>query len=242
MKYIFVPISIIGCGKSTTFRILTQLYPNWAHVENDDCKSKREFLGKITSALQSHDVVLLDRNNHLKLHREQIVEAYKKPGVMLVALEFVDSSLDRSRLRSVTFDRVEKRGDNHQTIASSTQKGLARSIMSRFINEFCPLEKTGADAQFDHRIKMDIGPVSSMANAERILEYLHSVDASKVPQVATKAVLRQSFEHSLAYKAKQNHSERKEAKVTKRGDKGQAKVTRWTKAANGEVSGANRNK
>lgn len=220
MKYVFVPISTIGCGKSTTFRILTQLYPGWAHVENDDCKSKREFLGKLTEALQTHNVVLLDRNNHQKLHRQQIIETFKRPGVMLVALEFVDATVDRNRLRSTTFDRVDKRGDNHQTIAGNSQKGLARSIMNRFLNEFCPLGNSGFDAQFDYRLKMDMGPVSSLTNADIILRFL--ADVSAIPDVPPQRTVEELFHHSLRYRAKQSH---REAKATKKTDVGQTKTT-----------------
>lgn len=225
MKYIFVPISTLGCGKSTIFRILKRIYPEWAHVENDDCKSKRDFLARISKELSTHNVVLLDRNNHQKLHREQIIDSFKKPEVVLVALEFVDATLDQDRLRNTTFKRVDLRGDNHQNIAGSSQKGLTRSIMNRFFKEFTPLEDSGCDAQFDHRLKMDLGLDSSLTNAKRILQFM--VDVTEIPDLPSDTLLREEYQRSLAYKAQPNPRETKARKQT---DKGQRRITQFTKS------------
>ncbi|EEQ38199.1 putative tRNA ligase [Clavispora lusitaniae] len=198
MKYLLVPISTIGCGKSTVFRILKELYPTWAHVENDDCGSKKEFYNKISHSLENHQVVLLDRNNHLALHRKQIVELYKKPDVTLIALVLVRADSDRKHLWNTTFKRVEKRGDNHQSIAGSSQKGLAKAIMSKFLKDFCPFDPTSeADAAFDYYVDLELGDNSSMANAGHVIKFLHTLNPELVPLIPDPDTLRRLYEKSL---------------------------------------------
>lgn len=199
MKYIFVPISTLGCGKSTTFRILRGFFPQWAHIENDSCSSKRQFYTNIETALETTNVVLLDRNNHLVNHRKEISEHFLAENVKLVALIFVDVNTPHKKLWSTTYDRIKSRGDNHQNIKSSTQAGLTKMVMNKFIKQFELFNITNEGDRDLYPLQMCWDGQSSMENAKRILEFLHKEDTKLVPEIPTKEKLQELFEEALKY-------------------------------------------
>lgn len=201
MKYLLVPISTVGCGKSTTFRILTQLYPEWAHIENDNCLNKKHFLAQIEESLKTSNVVLFDRNNHLLLHRKEISRIFKAEDVKLIALVFVDEKIPLKKLWDTTFTRIKDRGDNHQNIKSSTNSNEAKKIIGSFIKQFQPFsQRNQGDCDFT-RLQMSLKGQSSKENAKRILAYLQNLDPQLVPKIPDAEELQQLFEKSLEYKA-----------------------------------------
>lgn len=201
MKYLLVPISTVGCGKSTTFRILTQLYPEWPHIENDNCLNKKHFLAQIEESLKTSNVVLFDRNNHLLLHRKEIARIFKADDVKLIALVFVDEKIPLKKLWDTTFTRIKDRGDNHQNIKSSTNSNEAKKIIGSFIKQFQPFSaRNQGDCDFT-RLQMSLKGQSSKENAKRILVYLQSLDPQLVPEIPNADELQTLFEKSLQYNA-----------------------------------------
>jgi tRNA ligase len=76
-KTLIVPIAIPGCGKTALGVALTHLFKGIGHTQSDDVQTKRTgptFLRNITNALDEHDVVFADRNNHLYKHRDEVVK------------------------------------------------------------------------------------------------------------------------------------------------------------------------
>lgn len=168
MKYVFVPIAVVGSGKSTTFRILKYLHPEFAHIENDNFEDKKLFYDAIQKNLMSHSVVLLDRNNHLLQHRSQIVSNFQKEDTVLVALVFASSA--NKDLRRLVTQRLEKRGANHQTIKDTK---TARMVIGMFFKQFSPFDRTKTpDSLFDYNIRMSVKKDSLEENALRILKFL----------------------------------------------------------------------
>lgn len=199
MKYVLVPISTLGCGKSTTFRTLTNLFPDWAHIENDNSSSKRQFFTLIEDALKKSNVLLFDRNNHLLNHRKEISRILKADNIRLVALVFVDEKIPLKKLWDTTFERIKKRGDNHQTIKSSSDAGLAKRVTGSFIKQFQPFNlKNEGDRDFQP-LQMTLKGQSSKENARRILEFLHKEDPEIVPEVLSDEQLQRLFEQALTY-------------------------------------------
>lgn len=151
----FVPVSIPGCGKSTYFRALLSLFPEWSHVENDKIKSKRELFNKAKAGLKHSAVLLFDRNNHLGMHRKEIFEHLLDfQPLELVALVFVDQNTDKAKLTKIVNERIAKRGDNHATIDGNSP--MAKRIVGRFRNELQPLDPAKeSDVHYRHRIQLD---------------------------------------------------------------------------------------
>lgn len=240
MKYILVPISTLGCGKSTTFRILTSLYPKWVHIENDNCSSKRQFYTNIETSLATADVILLDRNNHLVKQREEIVANFKGPEVQLIALIFVDSSVSPEKLWSTTFNRIKSRGDNHQSIQSTSQAGLTKMVMNKFIKQFEPFDTNNEGDKQYVALHMSLSLDSSKENAETILQFLHKEAPDLVPEVAPRleidALYEQAIQHKVPEEAKQANrgNGQRGGRGSKRGGRGTGRGGRGTGRGNSQ--------
>ncbi|KAH8116068.1 RNA ligase-domain-containing protein [Phellopilus nigrolimitatus] len=89
-KTIIVPVAIPGCGK-TVIAVALQYLFRFGHIQSDDIPGKKsafKFINKVVEELKTYDVVVADKNNHLKQHREQLRKAVEKmsPPVRLMAL------------------------------------------------------------------------------------------------------------------------------------------------------------
>lgn len=180
MKYIFVPISIVGCGKSTVFRTLTTLSNRFVHIENDYFSGKKGFyetLGKLVDGCAPY--ILVDRNNHLKVHRQQILENFKSEEVRFVALIFVPVNINKKRLFDTNWNKIQSRGDNHPQVKSGSATGQAKMILNSFIKNFDPYNpKAPYDSQFDYALAMKYGPETSRENVDIILEFVKKLEST----------------------------------------------------------------
>lgn len=83
-KWLIVPVAIPGCGKTGICAALSHLF-GFARVRAIDAardegaedayrgaRKTQKFLDAISSALETNNVVLADRNNHLRRHRDQL--------------------------------------------------------------------------------------------------------------------------------------------------------------------------
>lgn len=214
-KYVLVPISTIGCGKTTTFQTLINLFPNWAHIQNDNIESgnKLKFFISCLEELSKPDcrVLFFDRNNHQYRERQQIFSIFNEKsvnylpsniGLKFIAVNFVPDNADDKTHWKVTHDRIVERGDNHQSIKSATNENLANSIMKGFIKRFQPLNiEREPDSAFDEVINLEISENSSLTNAKLILNFLHKID----PNILNRSLpsdedYDQSFKLALNYK------------------------------------------
>lgn len=214
MKYIFIPISIVGCGKSTVFRTLTELSPLFVHIENDYFSNKRAFYEKLQKLLEGEvPYILVDRNNHIKMHRQQLIENFKSSGVCFVALLFVPPNINKKRLYETNWKKIESRGDNHPQVKSGSDVGQAKMILGLFIKKFDPFVPNGRfDSQFDHVLQMKYGKESSRENVDKILDFVkqsqtHShegkanlnCDLSKISKEMIDTAFKKSMEFKISH-------------------------------------------
>lgn len=178
MKYVFVPISIVGCGKSTVFRTLTNLSSRFVHIENDYFTNKRAFNEALTKLIEGEaPYILVDRNNHLRLHRKQLTQTFKKEDVCFIALLFVPSSLNRKQLFDTNWRKIQKRGDNHPQVKSESNDGQAKMILGLFIKNLEPFNpQDESDAKFDHILAMKFGANSSRENVDTIIKFVQILE------------------------------------------------------------------
>ncbi|KAF8636330.1 hypothetical protein AX17_003621, partial [Amanita inopinata Kibby_2008] len=71
-KTIIVPVAIPGCGKTAVSVALAHIF-GFSHTQSDDVRVKKPgpaFVRDVMHLLQTHRVVIADKNNHLRQHRE----------------------------------------------------------------------------------------------------------------------------------------------------------------------------
>ncbi|CAR29703.1 hypothetical protein ZYGR_0AD03870 [Zygosaccharomyces rouxii] len=214
-KFLIFPISVIGCGKTTTALTLTNLFPNWGHIQNDDItgKDKSMLIKKSLELLAKPDIkcVFVDRNNHQRREREQLftwVEQLREnylpyyTNIKTIGLSFASYD-DLEKVKKLTIDRVLARGDNHQSIKSSVygeQKVLG--IMNGFVKRYQPInENRDPDNLFDYVIHLNsLDTNSSLINAKETAKKLHEKYPVLVPNIPTDEQIEKALERSLEYK------------------------------------------
>ncbi|ESK94190.1 rna ligase [Moniliophthora roreri MCA 2997] len=160
-KTIIVPVAIPGCGKTTVAVALSHIF-GFGHTQSDDVQAKKPapvFLKNVTQELKTHDVVIADKNNHLKQHRTQLrdIAITMSPPARLLALNW---ALDKpqSTIHRVCGDRVLLRGDNHQTLRADVTLGKSHeSVLWQFINSTEELTGSEVDDIIDMDLEEDLG-------------------------------------------------------------------------------------
>ncbi|KAF5102911.1 hypothetical protein D0Z00_000169 [Geotrichum galactomycetum] len=219
-KYVLVPISTVGCGKTTVANALLKLYPSWGHFQNDDLTSghKPTMLVKLcTDFLKYSNVVFLDRNNHQFRERAQIFTDFPKQGnpnfvdYIFIALNFNPYTRGKGttadeKTFNLTRERILSRGDNHQTIDAGSDAKKAVGILSGFKTRYQPLDVSRApDSEFDLVINLDsTRPDSSRYNLDVIIKSLnqHYPEVLEGRALPTKQELDNVFEFALSYQPK----------------------------------------
>lgn len=218
-KYCVMPISTIGCGKTTTFNILTNLF-GWGHVQNDDIQGLKNYPIAVLKLLNDHTVVFADRNNHKARERKTLFDKlnerrseHLRPDIAVryVGVCFVRNAKS-SEFFEVTRARVFDRGDKHQSTKAKSHPDEVLAAMKGFAHAFDapqlekPLDEAVIDGdryappdnQFDVLINVDIEKMSSLEIAQRIARVLKERYNVDVPE-RSDADWQNAFEKALAY-------------------------------------------
>ncbi|RLV92779.1 tRNA ligase [Spathaspora sp. JA1] len=225
VKYVVVPIATIGCGKTTVFHTLASLF-NWVHIQNDNIpkRSKLKIVDFTLMSLYDNDVVLFDRNNSEYRERKQIFTTIDQKRseyldgdcqIKFIALNFVND-IDQDQLWQITFDRIKKRGDNHQSIKSNSDETLATNVMKSFMYRFQPLDTSREpDSLFDHVINLKLSENSSIENIELIIEDLSKTYPELIKRKPSIKQLLLKFTDALNYSPGYTKNMSSEAKQVK---------------------------
>ncbi|GBE89261.1 RNA ligase-domain-containing protein [Sparassis latifolia] len=154
-KTVIVPVAIPGVGKTSVAVALAHLF-GFAHTQSDDVHVKKAapvFVKNVVKLLQTHDVVIADRNNHLKQHRQALRDAVRdfNPPVRLMALNW---SFDQppSTIHRICGDRVLARGANHQTLRGDALTKSHEDVIWQFLRQAEELQ----DSEVDVSVEMDL--------------------------------------------------------------------------------------
>jgi tRNA ligase len=200
-RLLLVPVATIGCGKTTVAHALTQLF-EWGHLQNDNITTRNKpqaFATACAEAFVNSQVVIADRNNHMKREREQLFHDLNKYDARFVALHYVhyngvnDKELQH-KIREATRARVFARGDNHQTIQAATKgRYEIEGIMEGFMSRFQPIDvDSSPDSEFD--LIIDLDPIKdSRENLETVINELHNAYPSLVPEVPSPEELNEAI-------------------------------------------------
>ncbi|KAF9460265.1 RNA ligase [Collybia nuda] len=165
-KTIIAPIAIPGCGKTAVSVALAHIF-GFGHTQSDDIHVKKPaplFIKNVTTLLKTHNVVIADKNNHLRQHRQALREAAAKyPNsnhpipIRLLALNWSIADKPQATVHRICGDRVTARGDNHQTLrADSTEAKSHEEVVWLFINSTEDLAEDEVDAVVDMEMEDDL--------------------------------------------------------------------------------------
>ncbi|KAJ7151347.1 RNA ligase-domain-containing protein [Mycena crocata] len=164
-KTIIVPVAIPGCGKTAVAVALSHIF-GFGHTQSDDVHTKKPaplFIKNVTELLKTHDVVIADKNNHLKQHRQALREATASftPPVRLLVLNW---ALDKplSTIHRICSDRVQERGANHQTLRADPHK-THEDVIWMFITKSDELAPSEVDEVVD--MELEDGLEAAVARA-----------------------------------------------------------------------------
>jgi tRNA ligase len=175
VKTIIVPVAIPGSGKTAVSLALSHIF-KFAHTQSDDVRASKKpgsvFVKNVMNLLRSHDVVIADKNNHLRQHRAALREESTKlfgksqktqkgkrladdgsesndtpARVRLLALYWETCSKPEASIFQTCAERVRARGANHQTLRASPPGGNSHEdVIWKFIRESEELSLAEVDA------------------------------------------------------------------------------------------------
>ncbi|KAI0824940.1 RNA ligase-domain-containing protein [Trametes gibbosa] len=156
-KVIIVPVAVPGVGKTTVAVALAHLF-GFGHVQSDDVQAKKPapvFLKNVSQALKKHRVVIADKNNHLRQHREQLRDVAATacaPPAHLLALDWSVLDLPPATVHRICGDRIVRRGDRHQSLVADAAGKAHEGVLWQFLKT---AEELG-DSEADVVVPMDV--------------------------------------------------------------------------------------
>lgn len=188
VKYVITAVSVVGCGKTTLFVALNRLF-NWGHVQNDEMKKPKpaKLVEGADRMLDSGNVVMIDRNNHMCRERTQLFEgmAAHREDLCYICLNFWPKATAANDLLRIVRPRLleRTRGNRHPTIKSTTSPAQIGGIIGGFMKRFQPVNtKRKPDKTFDLVIDLDVA-LQTADKLQLVLTSLHQKYPSLVPQI-----------------------------------------------------------
>lgn len=168
-RLVILMCGMVGTGKTTTSLALKELLEGQVkvrHVMSDAIRARRTgpiFIRQIVQALEEGvEVVLADRNNHSSKHREEVVQAIRKweegqlhggSTVHILAVSYVPVHGDPTFLEDLQLERINARGENHQSLTPLRVPGGIKSVVKRFQRQWEPV--IGLDEGLDGVVWVD---------------------------------------------------------------------------------------
>lgn len=195
--YVIMPISIPGSGKTTTFKTLTNLFPNWKHAQNDDFQNFGDFIKTVLQNVDECEVLFADMNFHNLQTRKTFFEAIESQRTSFVRPDYAIAFIGINFLGSneeeawqIAQRRIISRGDNHQSVQGASDPNKAINVARSFYHAFTPPKVKPAckseeqlvvkgenlsspDNNFDYVVNLKIdGDTSSLVLAKTIFDTL----------------------------------------------------------------------
>ncbi|KAJ1919388.1 trna ligase [Mycoemilia scoparia] len=214
-KILIMPIATIACGKTTLSIALSELF-GIGHIQNDNIvvkkRAREAFHEAIISELETKQVVIADRNNHIGTLRETLSIAIKDqfPNCKIIALYWSHDNISTDRMLKTATERVLKRGENHQSLTPERTPSFDKIVL-RFLQGFEPLDQ---DSKYDNLIDdvVELNPLATPEdNLQAVIDKLCKMFPKKFKSPSTAEISR-----ALEIARKYNPSIIKEVRTDKR--------------------------
>ncbi|TIA91812.1 hypothetical protein E3P99_00954 [Wallemia hederae] len=209
-KTMLVPIAVPGCGKTAVAMALSKLY-GFAHTQSDDVRTKKtgptfeKNVADLLKKIDGSDVVIADRNNHMKQHRERlnVLPFEQKPALGRVRMIALYWSIDAAPLNTVIrvcSERIRRRGTRHQSLrAGKGNDQTHEDIIVNFINQFQALDTL--NEQFDAVIHLSLEDDLQTSTKKAIAGLReHGIDLKTITQDTFDQAMQAVLEYDPEYK------------------------------------------
>ena len=191
----------------------------FGHAQSDNIKAGKPapiFQKNIIELLKSYNVVIADRNNHLRRHRTGIREAVSsiQPPPRLIALHWAVPSHEPATVHGIVTERIVSRGDNHQTLTPNNTLEY-EEIVRRFLKESEELAEDEVDDIIE--IEVEEGLEESLERAVTGIVDLLGMEKPSIEQMGE--ALRVAREYQPPHLAMVKKKQGKERKNEKKGAK-----------------------
>ncbi|KAJ2925172.1 hypothetical protein H1R20_g11912, partial [Candolleomyces eurysporus] len=153
-KTVIAPVAIPGCALAYLF--------GWGHTQSDNIQVKKAapmFIKNVVNLVHDYDVVIADKNNHLKQHRQSLRSALAEfpqssLPIRLIALNWDVHSHPPALVHRMCSERIRNRGARHQTLIPDLigAKSYHEEVIWKFLNE---AEELSRD-EVDYIVEMDV--------------------------------------------------------------------------------------
>ncbi|KAJ1886110.1 trna ligase, partial [Kickxella alabastrina] len=228
MKVLLMPVATIGCGKTTLSLALSKLF-GCGHIQSDDVRTKKKpslaFNAAVVGELDTHSVVIADRNNHIPMLRESLTTAVRNdwPGCRVVALYWSHENASKAVILKKTIGRVVNRAEKHQALTPAKVPSF-RKVMDGFVHSMVPLD---TDSEADCLVQ-DVIELDPLADAMKNLQV--TIDAlcrmfSDLFKRPSDSDIKEALESALEYvPAARERPQQTQLATNQRKDKKQNKV------------------
>ncbi|KAJ3267160.1 Phosphatidylinositol (PI) 3-kinase [Chytriomyces hyalinus] len=212
-KILILPMAIVGLGKTTLGRALKGLYHKSLHtIQKDNHKKKESFLTRFMEAFETFDVVYVDRNNHLEMHREEIGRRFREiyPGGRILGVEWLvkgeGAAMRQRDIVALSTQRIEKRGEDHQNLTPLKTPQYAK-IVNGFYRDFTRVscEPGSVDSRVFNAL-VSISVESSLSDRVRAVARALRWDVDETVRGENSASGNQLVDYSFAITSDVNHS------------------------------------
>ncbi|KAJ2358327.1 trna ligase [Coemansia sp. RSA 2618] len=202
-RVLLMPVASIGCGKTTVALALSRLF-GFGHIQNDNINVKKNARGifhkKILEEFENHNFVIADRNNHMPVLRQSLVEAMHADLVncRVIALYWDHENAAPADILKHTMGRVISRGEAHQSLTPKRTSDF-RGVMKGFVNKLVPLNlESESDNAIEDIIELD--PLAdSSVNLRTVIDALCKMFPDELKRPSEEDIDK-ALERALVYK------------------------------------------
>lgn len=213
LKYVLIPVATQGCGKTTVFKTIQGVFPEWGHIQNDDLRYTGERIVDVVlkDLARSTDLMMCDKMFHSRSERKTFFTNFKKlrktkldshTAVKYICLNFNVKDHDLEKLAEITISRVVARGDNHQSIKMASNPKKYNDVVRGRVKNLQPVAlEYEPDDQFHLVIDLEVteDEDSSLTNAKKVIEELHKKYPELVKSIPTDEQFAESYEKARNY-------------------------------------------